>query len=250
VDVMKGKQVSRILLTKDAVVDSRLAAADGTVLREMRIDSSLLQYNVPQRRLIIPRPGRMLVRDHRPPEVQPAGQQKQAQGQDGLASNRGATAFQWSESLDYNGAEQRARMSGEVIVAYKPDDSNEQPVRLRADEVVTTFEDVAAPAKGAPVPAASKSALDMKAAPVQLRSVRAEGNVVVRRGGDELTAPRLTYDPVTHWIRAMGTDQTAAVYSPAGRGDGTTAREFEWNTQTWKIRISNAAGRAAAAAGR
>ena len=143
-------------------------------------------------------------------------------------------------------------MSGEVIVAYKPDDSNEPPVRLRADEVVATFEEVAAPAKGAAaaVPAASKSALDMKAAPVQLRSVRAEGNVVVRRGGDELTAPRLTYDPVTHWIRAMGTDQTAAVYSPAGRGNGTTAREFQWNTQTWKIRVSNAAGRAAAAAGR
>jgi hypothetical protein len=216
----------------------------------MRIDSSLLQYNVLQRRLIIPRPGRMLVRDHRPPEVRPAGQGQAAQGQDGLSSNRGATAFQWSESLDYNGAEQRARMSGEVIVAYKPDDSNEPPVRLRADEVVTTFEDAAAPAKGAgaPVVAASKGALDMKAAPVQLRSVRAEGNVVVRRGGDELTAPRLTYDPVTHWIRAMGTDQTAAVYTPAGRGSGTTARGFEWNTQTWKIRVDNAAGRAAAAA--
>ena len=77
------------------------------------------------------------------------------------------------------------------------------------------------------MPAASKSALDMKAAPVQLRSVRAEGNVVVRRGGDELTAPRLTYDPVTHWIRAMGTDQTAAVYYPRRAGqrhDGAGVR--------------------------
>jgi hypothetical protein len=49
VDVMKDKQPTRILLSKDAVVDSKLTAADGSVLRETRIDSQLLQYDMLER---------------------------------------------------------------------------------------------------------------------------------------------------------------------------------------------------------
>jgi hypothetical protein len=222
----------------------RLTAADGTVLREMQIDSSLLSYSVPTRRLVVPRPGRMLVRDHRPPDAKGAADAANAESEeDGLGTQRGATAFQWAESLDYNGVEQRATMKGDVLVAYKPDAQGELPVQLRADEVIALLEDAplpAGPAPGEPV----KAAGDIKAPPVRLRSVRAEGNVVVVRGGEELTAPRLTYDPQSHWIRAVGTDDVPAVFS-AGRGNTTNAREFQWNTQTWKMRVVGAAGRAA-----
>jgi hypothetical protein len=250
VDVMKGKQVSRILLNKDAVVVSRLTAEDGTVLRETRIDSSLLEYDVPARRLTVPRPGTMLVRDHRPPAEKVAGKTQAPEDQDGLDSTRGATAFRWADALDYNGAEHMAKLNGDVVVAYKPDDAKEAPVRLRAKEVVAIFEDAPkdAPKPGAAAPAAgtSKDAADVNMPKVRLRSVRAEGDVMVNRDGDELVAPRLTFDPITHWIRAVGTPQNPAVYTQAGRAGTTTAREFHWNTQTWKMRIIDAAGRTAA----
>jgi hypothetical protein len=80
--------------------------------------------------------------------------------------------------------------------------------------------------------------------------VRAEGNVNVVRGDDELTAPRLTYDPLSHVIRVIGTPDAPAVYSASGPGNSTAAREVQWNTQTWKMRVVDAAGRAAASPSR
>jgi hypothetical protein len=79
---------------------------------------------------------------------------------------------------------------------------------------------------------------------VQLRGVRADGNVVVVRADAELNAPRLTYDPLSHWIKADGTDQTPAVVTSGPRASGTEAREIYWNTQTWKLRVVDAVGRA------
>jgi hypothetical protein len=106
-----------------------------------------MHYTLQTRRLVVPRAGRMLVRDHRPPDQKSAEPNSASQaGADGLGGERGATAFRWAESLDYNGAENRAVMRGQVLVAYKPDEQNEPPVQLRADEVVTTFEGVARPA--------------------------------------------------------------------------------------------------------
>lgn len=244
VDVMKGRQVNRILVNKDAVVNSRLAAADGTVLREMQIDSSLLDYRMPQRRLLVPRPGRMLVRDHRPPEVKAGSQQEQ----DGMGSQRGATAFQWSEEMDYNGVEQRATMKGDVLVAYKPDAPADPPVTLRADQVFATFEDKPG-AAGAPAAPAAPAA-DSKMPAVQLRSIRAEGNTNVIRGTEELSAPRLTYDPVSHVMKAIGTDQQSAIFTQNSTNNSTTAREFQWNTETWKMKVIGATGRATPPPGR
>ena len=136
-----------------------MGAADGTVLREMQIDSSLITYYVQNQRMIVPRPGRLLVRDHRPPDQK---EHADASEEDGLSTQRGASAFQWSKYLDYNGSDKTAIMKGDVQVAYKPDAPKELPVRLRADEVIATLEnapqsDNARP--GEAVPAAG----DMKA---------------------------------------------------------------------------------------
>jgi hypothetical protein len=236
--------VSRILLSKDAVVDSKLTAADGSVLRETRIDSQLLQYDMLARRLTVPRPGRMLVRDHTPTtQKQKAANAANASG---LSAQRGATAFQWAKSLDYSGTDHRAIMRGDVLVAYKPDEAKELPVRMRADEVVATFQDVnkADATAAAPAPA-NPPAMGITGPSVDLRSVRAEGNVNVVRGTEELNAPRLTYDPQSHWLRAMGTDQAPAVFSSGPRGNGLTARELQWNTDTWKIKAVDVTGRGA-----
>lgn len=256
VDVMKSKQVSRILLSKDAVVDSKLTAADGSVLRETRIDSQLLQYDMLARRLTVPRPGRMLVRDHTPPKEkpkQPANADPAAEDdEDGLSTQRGATAFQWAKSLDYVGAEHRATMRGDVLIAYKPDEKPDAkpgeakpiPVTIRADEVVATFED-RAPKTPATAPAASNppAGMGITAPSVDLRSVRCEGNVNVVRGGEELNAPRLTFDPQSHWLKATGTEQTPAVFSSGPRQNGLTARELLWNTKSWKLKAEGVTGR-------
>jgi hypothetical protein len=163
-----------------------------------------------------------------------------------MSAQKGATAFKWAKSLDYSGIEHRAIMRGDVLVAYKPDDAKELPVRMQADEVAAMFED--APKKAdAPATAtapANPPAMGITGPSVNLRSMRAEGNVNVVRGQDELNAPRLTYDPQSHWLRATGTEQTPAVFSSGPRGSGLTAREFFWNTDTWKIRAVDVTGRA------
>jgi hypothetical protein len=250
VDVMKDKQVRRIMLSKDAVVDSKLAAADGSVLRETRIESQLLEYDMLAQRLTIPRPGQMIVRNHTPEtEKEKAAKTTNAGG---LGDMKGATAFKWAKSLDYSGVEHRAVMRGDVLVAYQPDQAGDAaknkeqlPVRMQADEVVATFEDAKKPDAAASRPApANPAGMGIGGPNVDLRSVRAEGSVNVVRGTEELNAPRLTYDPQSHWMRAMGTEQTPAVFTSGPRGNGLTARELQWNTDTWKIKAVDVTGRA------
>jgi hypothetical protein len=247
VDAMKGKQVSWIMLSKDAVVDSKLAAPDGSVLRETRIESQLLQYDMLAQRLTIPRPGQMIVRNHTPE----TGREKAAKAANagGLGDMKGATAFRWAKSLDYSGLEHRAVMRGDVLVAYQPDQTGDAannkeqlPVRMQADEVVATFEDAKKPNGTASAPA-TPAGMGIGGPNVDLRSVRAEGNVNVVRGTEELNAPRLTYDPQSHWLRAMGTDQSPAVFTSGPRGSGLSARELQWNTDTWKVKAVDVSGR-------
>jgi hypothetical protein len=234
VDVMKDRQVTRILLNQDAKVNSKLTAPDGSLLREMRLESSLLTYDVLTRGLKVPRPGRMIVRDHRPPD---AKDKKDPADDDGLNSQRGVSAFQWAEELEYSGLKQMARMTRDVVVVYKPDDPNEAPVRMNANEVIATFEEQKKD------PAAPKKTGAMSPPAVQLRSIRAEGNVKVTREGNELTAPRLTYDPIGHLITARGTDDVPAVFSSKGPGNESSAGEFRWNTETWKMSAVRVQGR-------
>jgi hypothetical protein len=236
------------MLSKDAVVDSKLSAPDGSVLRETRINSQLLQYDTIAQHLTIPRPGTMIVRNHTPaaPKDKPADAANAATP-GGLGEMKGATAFRWAKSLDYSGTDHRAIMRGDVLVAYQPDEAKELPVRMQADEVVATFEEAKDKpgAASAPAAPAKPPAMGMNGPSMDLRSVRAEGNVNVIRGTEELNAPRLTYDPQSHWITAMGTDQQPAVFSSGQRGNGLTARELQWNVDTWRIKAVDVSGRAA-----
>jgi hypothetical protein len=105
------------------------------------------------------------------------------------------------------------------------------------------FEDTKkAPADATPKPPTPPVAGDDKTPKIQLRSIRAEGNVSVVRGTEELTAPRLTYDPITHWMRAIGMQNQPAVFTTAGGGDSISAKEFLWNTETWKMKVIDAYG--------
>jgi hypothetical protein len=109
--------------------------------------------------------------------------------------------------------------------------------------VLATVEEGPAEAKDATPGGPAKAGGEVGETTVRLRGVRAEGDVVVVRAGDELTAARITYDPNSHWIRAAGTDDNPAVYT-AGPGSRTAGREFLWNTKTWKMRVVGASGQA------
>lgn len=246
VDVMKGKEVSRVVLAQDAVIDSVLTGDDGGILQATRIQSTLLYVNLKTRRFIVPRPGTMLVRDHRPedkPEPAPGEATTAANGAGGadvFGKQRGATAFQWADSLDYDDTARRAVMKKDVIVAFRPDGENQLPVRLSADTVTAEFEkpDAAAGAK-------TKSPRDplIEAPALDLKSVTAEGNVNVVRGEEELTAPQLTFIPAQSTIVATGSESNRAVFSRAGRPDSFSATGFHWNTKTWDIKVIGAAAR-------
>lgn len=246
--MMKGKEVSRVVLARDAVIDSVLTGDDGGILQATRIQSTLLYVNLKTRRFIVPRPGTMLVRDHRPEdEAEPAAPDdttagsEPAGGADLFGKQRGATAFQWADSLDYDDAARRAIMKKDVIVAFRPDgDGKDQlPVRLSADTVVAEFEKpdaAAAKSKSPRDPLADAPALDLK-------SVTAEGNVKVVRGEEELTTPKLTFIPAQSTIVATGSESNRAVFSRAGRPDSFSATGFQWNTKTWDIKVIGAAAR-------
>ena len=174
-DFMKDKVVSALVLEKDAVVKSSLAAADGGVLREFELKSSLIRYEMlgggvplggkpaapgapPRRcagavpakappdsnhtgRLIVPAPGQMLVRDHRP-AAEKAEKTATPAADDplGMGGGRGATAFQWARDMTYEESNRTAVMNGDVVVVHKNDDAKEPPARLSSDQVTAVFE--------------------------------------------------------------------------------------------------------------
>jgi lipopolysaccharide export system protein LptA len=246
VDLMKGKVVTGLVLEKDAVVQSRLTDPAGAILRQSELKADLIRYVLGSTQpgakgtFIVPVPGQMLVRDHRPPGA--AAQPGKAPANAGdPGDSRGATAFQWSRQLTYDEATNIAVFTGDVLIVHQDDDAREEPARLRADKVVAVFEP-------RPNPAAKPLAAQPGAAPqagsqLQLKSMTATGNVIVTRGGSELDAPRMDYDPVSGWMVATG-----AVHQPAVFIDGTgvnsaNAGEVDWNSQTWNVKLKDIVSR-------
>lgn len=229
-DVFKDKVVSAVLLQDNAVVNSKLADADGAVLREFQLSGPRINYEMARNRLVVPAAGKMLVRDHRPP--QKAADPKEQQG--GLGSNRGVAAFQWSDSLVYDQLARQAVMSGNTIVAYQGDAPNTPPLRMTSDRVTADFvpKPVAAKAQ-APANVDQTSKLDLKL-------LTSEGNVHVFRENNELAADKLTFDPATEWIVANGSPRRPALFTeqvPQRAPRVFRAGEIHWNTRTWNVKL-------------
>lgn len=245
-DVFKDKQVAAILLEEDAVINSRLATPDGrTVLREFQLDAPRIIYDVLKDKLSVPAAGRMLVRDHRDPEPRRPGAPA---GRGGVGSARGATAFSWRESMEYDQGRRRAVMSGGVEVAYRSEQPGEPLLNLTGDRVTADFlaQPVkAASAKPATRPAGAGGGLfagqgDMK---LDLKRLTATGRVIVTRGPTQLAAERITFDPAAQVITATGSDRDPAVLSQTDGRGSTAALEMQWNTQTWHVKITRARAR-------
>ena len=168
----------------------------------------------------MPDPGKMLVRDHRPP-------QKQGGGDSG---GRGATAIQWQRNFTYAEAARRADIDGNVLVVHRDEDPNSPPMRIDSDHVTAWFE----PAGKA------KPAADAPESQLSLKYLRAEGQrVVVTRDTQQMIARQIDYDPARHLMFARGTPQNPVNFDN-GPGNHATSDAVEWDTITWNPKFTNA----------
>ncbi len=228
-DAFKDKEVSELVLQKDAQVRSFAAAPDGTILREFLLDAPTIRYLLSKERLIVPEPGRMLVRDHRPPE-KGASKEKRDDSMN-LGGSRGAIAFEWKDGFVYDKLAKQSVITGDVVVVFRPDDNAEGGVRLATDKLTADFEPVAKPAERA-------NGGDPSSA-LRLKHLRADGNVQVTRSGASLSSPRLDFDPGSNLLTATGTEREPGVFSSGVDTGVTQAGEVEWNTQTWQAHFKD-----------
>ncbi|MDB5172463.1 MAG: OstA-like protein, partial [Phycisphaerales bacterium] len=273
-DLMKDKEMKTVTLDGHATVTSTLSDNTGKILRLFHLHGPTIIYSLfdangkPGRTVLIPAAGQMLVEDHRPPNVpapvKPAvgnlapGRaapgtpapapvaNKNANGAE-MDTGRGDTAFQWSKQLLYSELEHSAVMTGDVLIKHQNPEGKEDPVVMNADKVTAWFEPPAAPkAKPvAPAPAPGVAAAPAPAvvqpAALQLKKITAEGRIVITRGGSQLNATRIDFDPATHWIAAGGTKDRPAVFQDASTGKTFSGTQVWWNTQTWDVKMKDPA---------
>ncbi|QOV87476.1 hypothetical protein [Humisphaera borealis] len=269
-DILKDKAVTAVNLEENAVVNSTLSDDTG-ILRQFELKSAKVRYETGSvtspatqpaegplamdaggnGRLIVPGPGTMIYRDHRPatrPSTQPTGEAVVANGkpaaspEPGVASAapgqaRGATAFQWKDSLVYDQPSREATMLGDVVIVHQPDGTGELPVRVTGDRGLAIFEPkplTRATTNPAATPAAKPAApAGEPAVAMNLKRLTMNGNLVVFRGGSEMTADRMMYDPATGWMTAYGTARQPATYAGTAGESSVLADEIHWNAQSW-----------------
>jgi len=176
----------------------------------------------------------MLVRDYMPSTTRPS-----KDNGSGIEGGRGDTAFAWQDHMLYSEADHQAVMVGSVRIVYMAQGANVEPVRIDADKVTANFEPTAKPATRATRPATSATDPAAEESALHLKNVMADGRVRVRRGGSELLADHIDYDPASHWMTARGTPDHPAVFNAADPSQSATGEVLEWNTQTWNIRTRN-----------
>lgn len=275
-DLLKDKAVSAVNLEGDAVVNSTLADAAG-ILRQFELKADRVRYEAGQPatatpttkpaaplamgdggngKLIVPGAGTMIYRDHRPaskPATRPAGEAVVATAkpspEPGVTSDapgqaRGATAFQWKQSLTYDQRLREANMTGDVVIVHQPDGTGELPVRVTGDRGLAIFEPkaISRPATRPTTRPTGEPAMTM-----QLKRLMMAGNLLVVRGDSQLTADRMVYDPATGWMTAHGTTPQPATYTGKPGEALVLADEIHWNAQSWLtkfvgVRVRSGAG--------
>jgi hypothetical protein len=243
-NLLGNKEAKLITLDGNSVVQSTLSDATG-ILRQRELKAPVILYSVtgaadlPPRTLVVPSAGVMLVRDHRPPTTAPA-----AAGDDaGLGSGRGSTAFKWTKKLTYSEDDRRAVLSGDVLVVHESDNPKELPVNMTADEMTADFVPASGnkPAVNPPSANGADSGAKSDTGAMELKRLEATGNASVNRGPEQMTAPRMFFEPATHWMTAQGTSQIPATMTDA-QGAQSSAAEMRWNTQTWDFSMKQASG--------
>ena len=239
-DTMGGKELKAITLDGSARVVSTRTAPDGSLLRQLELKGPKVIYRVagsesqPAHSVLVPAAGQMLVRDYTPSTTRPS-----KDNGSGIEGGRGDTAFAWQDHMLYSEADHQAVMVGSVRIVYKAQGTIVEPVYIDADKVTANFDPTAKPATRASRPAIRTTNPAGEESALHLKNVMADGRVRVRRGGSELLADHIDFDPATHWMMARGTPDHPAVFNAADPSQSATGEVLEWNTQTWNIRTRN-----------
>ena len=191
---LAGRQLTQATLLGDVQLAGVRQDAAGGLAQRVHLFSERLSYEPADEQIVIPAGGRMLVEDRRP--VESSADQPNMPG---VASARGATAFQWSDKLTFAAGEDRAEMIGDVLVVHRPDGASDREIRMQADRVAAELAPGGSPSADTPP----------KATP--LRRVTADGNVRVTTGKLEFLANQMEFRPPDDMLIAKGTDRTPAV---------------------------------------
>lgn len=231
-DVMANRQIQSIVLEggpSNAELESRLENSAGLVSLFF-VKSTSIQFfqNAAQaKRLVIPAPGNLLLVDNRAPATRPAAQEA---AQDPM-SMRGKAAFQWEKSLIYDESTRQMEMLGNVAVR-RIDQGEKVDLLLTGEKIVAEIEPAATTQ---PSQAASSGKVADLGTKVELRKVRAEGNVRVTGNKLNVEAEVLEYDPVRHLLTARGTERKRVRQLDERGLEQASFDEVVFDTQTLNV---------------
>ncbi|HUB24945.1 MAG TPA: hypothetical protein VL992_05915, partial [Tepidisphaeraceae bacterium] len=141
-DLMSGKQVRQISLLNHAEIASATFSPAGKLLRRTTIAGDRIDAHLPEQRLVVPGPGRMLLEDYTP-----SPRRQAATADPSAGAGRGETSFQWVKQFSFDEFAHRAVFDGPVTIVHWPDLSGKKGTTMLADRVTADFLPVT-PAKG------------------------------------------------------------------------------------------------------
>ena len=253
-DLFEGKEVSKVHLYDNAVINSRLVADDGAMLRQFHLKAQTITYDARTRHLTVPGPGRCWSRRTTgPPATSPSRPPgRAATTLAAFASGNGVTAFQWAQKLEYDEAAGRAVMDGSVVVSHQPDRKGDAPVRIDADTLTATFETQRGsrgPGRESRRDGAARRCERGRGWGHQRRRRRRDEAPDAfddgprqhphLREGSELAAHEISYDPANEWVVARGTPRNPASFTAAARAGTMRAGELWLNTKTWQVKVKD-----------
>ena len=241
---MKDKQVGVMsLLAKphdDVQVKSRLLDPAGTLIRSLDLLAPIVNYDKINDRLIVPVPGRMLVRDFpKGSATKPTDEDEDAAAPAGGGGGmKGTTAFQWTKTLIYDRASDQAIMTGDTHVVHQA--ASAAGYEIFADQIVTDMESTK-PATRPATPPATQTATSSSTSPptkpsdsdaMKVKRMTATGAVRMISVRMTITAAQAVYDPATQIMTANGSArQPVELFDSQGVSTGTFD-DVQYNMQT------------------
>jgi hypothetical protein len=222
--LMQDKDIATATLIGDVEVKSELLAPGGELLRGFNLFTQTLTYDKVHGKMTVPVPGQMLYQDHR------ASADSKVEGPT-VGSGRGASAFEWKDSLVYDEPAHLATLKGDVRIVHRPENNKDQPFKLDAQTVIADFGESSASAR----PADNSK--------MHLNLVTATDQVHVSSTRATVDAFELTFNPTTNTVVAGGTDANPGTLYDNVTGSTTSFTKVEWNTETDQFSVTKASGR-------
>lgn len=219
VDLSQQKEATALTLTGDVRLQSLRGDNKGHLLMQFNLESSRLDYAIPQQKMIVPQPGKIFFYDNRPatePSSKPATGNPLAGG-----DRRGMTAIKWDGELVYDQNSARIALDKNVFLRHEPLDKAQSPIDLRAGhmtvDLLKTGEQSAGPEQ------------------MSIRHLVAVDHVMFTTKTAQCQAASVDYTPATGLFIVRGApDAPAVLFDQQGASKGTFA-ELHYNMKTEQI---------------